>query len=273
MDDISKKVEQWWDLEVEAREGYTVPCLDLTRGMVERYASGEADPRCRRIADRRFLVGIEGKSILCLASGGGQQSVGFGLLGAHVTVLDLCEGQLMGDRIAAERYGYQAETIKGDMRDLSMFADESFDFVYQPISICFVPDVRVVYREVYRVLSPGGLYAVSHCNPATYPACFDGGRNGWDGVGYRISERYKGGPILKTADGVETMDVGEPTGEHRHLLGDIFGGLAEAGFVVRDVFEDERHFADPKDFEPGSHEHNLSIIAEYFSVVCTKPRA
>ena len=59
--------------------------------------------------------------------------------------------------------------VHGDMQDLSKFADGSFDCVCQPISICFVPDVRVVYREVARVLKPGGLYQVAFCNPATYP--------------------------------------------------------------------------------------------------------
>jgi len=36
--------------------------------------------------------------VLCLASGGEQQSAIFGLLGADVTVLDLCAQQLAGDR-------------------------------------------------------------------------------------------------------------------------------------------------------------------------------
>ena len=39
--------------------------------------------------------------VLCLAAGGGQQSVAFALLGANVTVFDLSETQLEHDRLAA----------------------------------------------------------------------------------------------------------------------------------------------------------------------------
>jgi SAM-dependent methyltransferase len=270
--DLTKKVESFWEKEVEAKAACTVPWLDLSRKSVEDYAQGRGDDLPKfAIYPRELLRNVEGKSVLCLASGGGQQSAVFGLLAAHVTVLDIAEGQLKGDRAAAEHYGYQATIIKGDMRDLSMFADEEFDLIYQPISICFVPDVREVYAEAYRVLKPGGTYSVSHVNPSTYATSFDGGGNGWDGTGYRISDIYAGGPIRKTADGVENMRGGEPIGEHRHLLSDIFGGLVDTGFVIRSVVEDPRHLTGEADAEPGSYEHSLAYVAEYFTVVCAKP--
>ena len=56
----------------------------------------------------------------------------------------------------AEREGLELVTMEGDMADLSVFADESFDLVFHPTSNLFVPDVRPVWREVYRVLRPGG---------------------------------------------------------------------------------------------------------------------
>jgi len=191
------------------------------------------------------------------------------LLGARVTSFDLSQGQLNGDRMAARHYGYEIITVKGSMDDLAAFAETSFDLVYQPISMVFVPDVRPVYREVYRVLRPGGRYFVSHCNPATFPATFVGGANGWDGVGYRIAERYRGGAVLRDPAGAENMETGEPIGEYRHLLGDIFGGLLEVGFAIRDVSEDPRHFRDPVG-EPGSNSHSLSYLGNYFGIVGQK---
>jgi len=102
-----------------------------------------------------LLKGAGDQDVLCLASGGGKQSAELGLLGARVTVLDLCAGQLEADRHAAARYGYKVRTVQGDMRDLSVFADESFDHVLQGVSLTFVPHVRQVYREVRRVLRTG----------------------------------------------------------------------------------------------------------------------
>lgn len=217
--ELLRKAEQHWDREVVQGCGFTVPALRLTREMIEEYIAGRrADLQGVAIENRELLRNVQDKEVLCLASGGGQQSAVFGLLGAHVTVLDLSEGQLKGDRTTAQHYGYQVNTVKGDMSDLSAFADASFDLVYQIHSIAWIPDVRAVYREVYRVLRPGGLYGVVHNNPAIHPATFSGGLAGWDGVGYRIADRYKGGPILKNRAGVENMEEGEPTGDNRHLL-------------------------------------------------------
>lgn len=275
MEDSSmiQRVERIWDKR--AQEGYIncVPALGLTQELLKEFLTGQRDDLPGSAIDpedRAVLQDVEGKEVLCLASGGGQQSAVFGLLGANVTVFDLCEGQLKADSIAAQHYGYEVRTVKGDMRDLSVFADASFDLVYQAISICWVPDVRPVYREVYRVLRAGGWYTVGHCNPATYPFCFEGGLAGWDGTGYRLVDRYKGGPILRNAAGVENMEEGEPIGEHRHLLRDIFGGLIEAGFVIRDVRESPRHLKEPITGEPGSYEHSLHFIAEYFGILAQK---
>jgi len=271
-DDTLRIVEEYWDREVEAGCGFTLPALDLTRELVERYVAGESDglPGIEDSMEPRwFLDGVAGKDVLCLASGGGQQSAVFGLLGANVTALDLCEGQLRGDRAAAEHYGYEIRAVKGDACDLSCFADESFDLVYQAPSIAYMPDVRAIYREVHRVLRPGGLYRVVHDNPAVYPACFEGGRSGWDGTGYRIADPYRGGPVLRNAAGVENMEEGTPSVFHRHLFVDIFGGLLELGFIIRHIAEDScpREAAAS---DPGTWPHMQHYLGWFINVVAEK---
>jgi len=260
-----------WDREVADGVDYTRPWVELERGRLEKYANGSNDCpgspySCVYPSD--VLKDVAGKKVLCLASGGGQQSAVFGLLGADATVLELCEGQLKGDRIAAEAHGYDVECVLGDMRDLSMFADGQFDIVYQAISIVFVPDVREVYREVFRVLRPNGLYRVAHVNPATVPVCFDGPDNGWDGTGYRICEPYCGGPIRMKKDGSESMSEGEPTGEYRHLLSDVFNGLVECGFEFRGLWEAP---SGDTNATPGTDDHMSAFIQQYFSILARKP--
>ncbi|MCR2721536.1 class I SAM-dependent methyltransferase, partial [Salmonella enterica] len=75
---------------------------------------------------------------------------------ADVTVFDLSARQLEQDRAVARRDGLALTAVQGDMRDLSVFADQSFDVVFHPISNLYVPDVRPVWRECFRVLRPGG---------------------------------------------------------------------------------------------------------------------
>lgn len=276
-DEVTRKVEQCWDRGVEEGDPCTRPLLDLTPGMVREYADGRRDELPGvSMEPRHLLAGAEGKDVLCLASGGGQQSAVFGLLGANVSVLDISAGQLTGDRTAAEHYGYEVTTVKGDMRDLSAFDDTSFDLVYQPHSFSYVPDVRPVYREVHRVLRSGGLYSAGHVNPAVHAVSLGfcgsrGGAGGWDGVGYRIVDPYRGRIVFRNEAGVENMAEGEPTGENRHFLKDIFGGLIELGFIIREVVENPCHLEEPISAEPGSYNHMLAYVGLYFDIVAENP--
>ena len=72
--------------------------------------------------------------------------------GATVTVFDNSPKQLAQDRFVAERDELAIETIEGDMRDLTVFADGSFELIVHPVSNLFIPNVRPVWREAYRVL-------------------------------------------------------------------------------------------------------------------------
>ena len=159
MDEAAAENQRLWDFEVEQGCGYTVPWLDLDPDRLRAYARGELDVlpepfTCLYPSD--VFAGVRGKQVLCLAAGGGQQSAAFGVLGAHVTVVDLTAGQLGGDRKAAAHYGYEVTTIQSDMRDLSALRDGTFDLVYQANSLAYIPDVRPLYEGVSRVLKTGG---------------------------------------------------------------------------------------------------------------------
>ena len=206
-DQIAIVNKAWWEKMVQEGCGFTQPWLDLDPDLVRRHARGQLDPVPEPLIEMypaHVLAGVEDKDVLCLATGGGQQSAIFGLLGARVTVVDLAEGQLAGDREAAAHYGYEVTTFQADMRDLSCLEDESFDLVYQAPAMAYVPDVRPVYAEVARVLRRGALYRVALTNPAIQ--FVDDGS--WDGEGYRISVPYA----------VRRLDKdGEGAIEFRHL--------------------------------------------------------
>ena len=186
--------------------------------------------------------------------GGGQQSAPFSLLGARVTVLDICQGQLEGDRKAAAHYGYDVTTIEGDMRDLSSLTDESFDLVYG-LGTCYIPDVHEVFVGAARVLRTEGIYAASFANPTTEFVDW----TDWDGVGYRITVPYA------------LRERCRPDGmlEFRSYLGEVFNGLIDLGFSIQRVFETPRELPNPKD-QPGGYRHWHAFTAGGYTILAKK---
>ena len=252
--------QRHWEKMVQEACGFTRPWLHLDPAVLRRLAHAELDSPPQPLDEMypaSLLAGAEGKDVLCLASGGGQQSAVFSLLGARVTVVDLTEGQLQGDRTAAAHYGYAVTTIQADMRDLHMLGDASFDIVFQAPSISYVPDVRPVYAGVQRVLREGGIYRVEFSNPATQFVDTDD----WDGFGYRIRVPY----AVR-----QTHKEGREAADFRHHLKDIFNGLIEAGFSIQSVQEAPAHFKQDPNAQPGSWEHWLSVVHGQFAIVAIR---
>ena len=88
--------------------------------------------------------------------------------GATVTVFDNSPKQLGRDEEVAARDNLSLRTVLGDMRDLSAFADGSFDLVFNPVSNLFCPELAPVWSECFRVLRPGGSLLVGFVNPDLY---------------------------------------------------------------------------------------------------------
>ena len=160
-DQIASVNKVRWEEVVKEGARCTRPYLELDVEVFRAYREGRTtslpEPCCDDPVNETVMAPAKGTDVLCLGAGGGQQSALFSLLGARVTVLDICEGQLEGDRKAAAHYGYEVTTIQGDMRDLSDLADESFDIAYGT-GCAYIPNVHEVFAGVARVLRTGGIY-------------------------------------------------------------------------------------------------------------------
>jgi ubiquinone/menaquinone biosynthesis C-methylase UbiE len=172
--------------------------------------------------------------------------------------VDIAEGQLEGDKKAAAHYGYQVKTIQGDMSNFSALKNNSFDLVYQPPSMAYVPEVKKVYAEVARVLRKGGLYRVDAQNPLAQ--FID--ETSWDGKGYRVSVPY----AVKEKKRAEDKNVIE----YRHTLEDAFNGLLECDFTIEHVQEappDLYHTGTPK---PDTWAHSELYLPGMFTILAKK---
>lgn len=256
MDEVADYNCKRWKALAEANALFTRPHLDLT------------PETARESIDPNGLLGdVKGKTILCLAAGGGQQSAAFALLGAKVTVSDLSPEQLERDKAASTHYGVTIQTVQADMRDLSMLPRETFDIVYQPYSINFVPDASVVFAEVAKVIKPDGLYHFAVANPFTQGV----NEAAWNGRGYEITTPYIDGALIEYPDSDWVYDREQaseaiaPPREYRHTLSGVLNSLIEAEFQLIH-FEDSGDMNPDPNEEPGSWDHCVAFAPPWLKL-------
>jgi ubiquinone/menaquinone biosynthesis C-methylase UbiE len=225
-----------WDKEVERGNQWTVP---VTVESVANARQGNwqilLTPTIP-VPREWFPEELNGVKVLCLASGGGQQGPILAAAGAQVTVFDNSPRQLEQDRLVADREGLEIETVQGDMADLSTFADGCFDLIVHPVSNVFVPQVRPVWREAYRVLQRGGVLLAGFTNPAIYLFDFDQiTREKRLMVKHKIP--YSDLESLSAEEKQYYIQAHLPF-EFGHTLDDQIGGQIEAGFVLTGFYED-----------------------------------
>ncbi|MEA3439642.1 MAG: class I SAM-dependent methyltransferase [Chloroflexota bacterium] len=233
--DIRKFNRDTWNRYVEDGNQWTIP------------VSSEAIAEARAGRWKIYLTPIKpvplewfpeinNADVLCLASGGGQQGPLLAATGARVTVFDNSPRQLAQDRYVAERENLELKTIEGDMADLSIFPDQVFDLIVHPISNVFVPDVKPVWHEAYRVLRPGGILLAGFTNPIIY--IFDWELLDDEGIlDVRYSLPYSDLESLPEDALNRHLDKGGAL-EFSHTLEDQIGGQLEAGFLLSGFYED-----------------------------------
>ncbi len=118
-----------WDLAVEEKSPWSIPVgPEVTAAARQGQWQIILTPTIP-VPRAWFPEDLHGLDLLCLASGGGQQGPVLAAAGAAVTVFDNSPRQLAQDRYVAGRDGLALRTVEGDMRDLSIFADASFDLI------------------------------------------------------------------------------------------------------------------------------------------------
>lgn len=151
---------------------------------------------------RSWLGELDGAQVLGLASGGAQQMPVLTAAGASCTVLDYSQPL--------------------------PFADASFDLVVNPVSLVYAREVRPIWREVARILKPGGTLLTGLDNGLNYVVSDD-------------EERIvRGLPFDPLANPSLAEELREQDGgvQFSHGLEECLGGLLRLGFAITDLYED-----------------------------------
>lgn len=205
-------------------------CVDWTAEATAKDLQDAREGRLRlkffeKDVPQEWLGDIRGKKVLCLAGAGGLQAPLLACAGAEVTVVDLSGKMLEKDREVAAREHLQIELFKGNMCDLSMFADGSFDCIINPPSFMYVPEPAVVFGECFRVLKQGGSFIMMAPSPVNYMCDYIEDENGGY---YKVVHRMP--YCSKDHDDSDWIEYG-------HTMETYLGGLLAVGFVINGYME------------------------------------
>lgn len=183
---------------------------------------------------------MNGKKLLGLASGGGQQMPIFAARGAICTVLDYSPKQLESERMVSQREGYDIDIIRADMTKPLPFPDETFDIIFHPVSNCYVADVLPIWRECYRILKKGGALL----------AGLDNGLNfAFDIEEKNVIFKMPFDP-LHNEEHCKFLEKENDGMQFSHTIDEQIGGQLAAGFRLTNVYGDTNGIGN-------LHDHNI----------------
>ena len=227
--DVVKHNKSAWDNYVDKKDRWTIPVKEEE---LEKVRNGNwgivLTPN--NTVPKNWFPAFRSLKILGLACGGGQQGPILATLGADVTIFDNSEKQLQQDKILSDKFNLDIKTVQGDMKDLTVFDDNSFDLIFNPCSVVFVDNVLPVWSECFRVLKPGGILMTGLINPISFQL---------DEESLKLTYKQPFSDLhsLPKEKLEELKKKNEPL-VFGHSLTDQIGGQLDAGFTITAMFED-----------------------------------
>ncbi len=181
-----------------------------------------------------ILGDVRNQRVLELGCGGGQWTVRLARQGAIATGQDIADAQVEYARQFAELARIalpgQADFCQGNAEDLSAWPDGTFDIVFSNFGAVGFVDIQVCFKEVARVLKPGGLLAFSWLSPF-FDCLDDEGENQLE----IVRSYFDRSPMISESrwpDGERTAYV-----QFHHTVGDWHSALNYAELLVTDIIE------------------------------------
>jgi SAM-dependent methyltransferase len=170
---------------------------------------------------------LRGKRICVPSSGDNQAVFAFALMGASVTSCDISENQLANAERTAKQNGLDKsiEFIVADTMRLDGIRDGEYDFVYTSNGVhVWINDLLSMYRNILRIMKPGGAYVMFDIHPLQRPIDYD--ENRLDG---KLS-------IQKPYDHTGPFDDGEEVCFHWRIM-DIMNAMLSSGLTISRIEE------------------------------------
>lgn len=227
--DIVNHNKSAWNSYVDKKDRWTIP---VSAQELENAKNGNWNIVLtpKKPVPHNWFPDLNGLKILGLASGGGQQGPILATLGADVTIFDNSEKQLQQDRTLSDKFNLDIKTVQGDMKNLSVFADNSFDLIFNPCSILFVDNVLLVWTECFRVLKPNGILMTGLINPISFQL---------DEKSLKLIYKQPFSDLHSlTTEKLQELKMNNEALVFGHSLTDQISGQLDAGFSLTNMYED-----------------------------------
>ncbi len=218
-----KTIENWWNINSAIYQ--------KTSFMgTEDVEYGKFTPTESKL---NLLGDLRGKGVLDLGCGGGQNSVALAKRGALVTALDISVEQLKYARRLAKANGVHVDFVRKSFLDLRDIRRDTYDLAFSAFALQYVPNLKNFFKEVSRVVRPGGGFVFSTHHP--FFLTIDR-RTGC------VKLPYSRRKVTTTSDWTGRKPAKLVV--FRYTVSDYCNGLVEAGFRVEKVVEDKdlEHF-------------------------------
>lgn len=199
------------------------------------------DVRSPNDDDLKLIGDVENKKVLEIGCGGANCGIALAKKGALVTCTDISAGQLEFAKRNAEKEKVNISFAETRMEDLSFLKDKEFDKVVSICAIMYVKDIDKVFKEVHRVLKPGGSFIFSTNDPVFYSiaaALICQEENIDDSYFYAGEEKWK----WESSDDFEFVTYRRPICEYINLL-------IDSGFRIERFHELPLRHINPSDPE------------------------
>jgi SAM-dependent methyltransferase len=208
---------------------------------------------------------LEGKAACVLGSGDNYAVFALTGMGAQVTSVDISQAQLDVAAARAVELGVEVTFVQGDIANLPMLADDTFDFVCSTNGVMvWIADPTAYYAEVCRILKPGGIFMSYDIHPFQRPwneppeplrmvkPYFDSGPKEW------LDDPESGGAILASEASPEEREGRISTFKCHWTVGELLMALLGADLELVHILEEPD--TDPGFWLPGATDKDVDLI-------------
>ena len=189
---------------------------------------------------------VSRKDVCVVGSGDNHATFAFSGMGANVTSVDVSERRLAVASKRARHLGLPITFFQADAADLNLIGNAEFDLIFSSNGFfVWIADLQAVFREIYRILRPGGHYVFCDIHPFQRP---------WKDqiMPIEVAKPYwETGPF---------QDEERGAFEFNWTLADILNPLTTSGFALRRILEspaEDSRFWQDYSYLPGTDDSLL----------------